>query len=229
MLASAHFWTDAWRFTTLVQVAVAIGTIGAAVAAAKAIKAANKAAAAAVRQARASRQALQASIRPLIVEMPPEQHLQRRLRGSGGRDSPTARLTTWATIKPDGTVHIGLRIRNIGSGPAVLKKVAFGAGDTETANRTAADQTVVPVDGPCEVSITRAAAETEHEAFRSSISSGSPLRVEITYTDIADGQRTVTSISLEPGVDDQYEVASLDFHPEGSHGATKVVGASKKW
>jgi hypothetical protein len=197
VLIAAGFWTDAWRFTTIVNVAVAIGTIGAAGAATLAVFAARTQARASTdqatasseqaaasreqaqasqRQAEASERELIALVRPILVDVPIFNAAQDRF---DIRDEGRLRLGVSAS-----GADIQIPIRNIGTGPAMIasEDVVFSVGGTEATGEPGQGAIAVGESGYLRLRLPQ--EDPAYPGFQSGISQRHPLKVEVEYSDV---------------------------------------------
>jgi hypothetical protein len=179
VLVASGFWTDAWRFTTFVDIGVAIGTISAAWAATRAVIAARIQAKASERQAAASEQEAAALLRPVLVDVPFD-----FARRPGPGPPPI-----WAS---DDEVRIRLPVRNVGPGPAFVDpgSVEFTADATEAVGES--ESGVIAAGGEGFLSLHLTPGSDKFPGFRSGIAQHRPLQVYLTYTDVGTNRYDLT-------------------------------------
>ena len=188
-------------WSTIASLLTAGGTLVLAVATFASIRSANRSARISERAARTAEQSLLVGQRPLLVSsrlQDPEQKIQYRegvwLRVAGG---------TAAFELTDDVVYMGVSIRNVGSGLAVLHGWHVAAGlQTERVHPPLEEFTtqqldiyVAPGDDGLWLSALRDPQADVFHAVADAIKAGEPLLFNLLYGDFEGGQRVVTQFS----------------------------------
>lgn len=138
------------------------------------------------------RAALQASVRPLLADVPlgvyvPEGNEGFRPIGIRMLNPDKGRIL-W-TRMDDNTIEVRVPVRNIGSGPAFIHDAFFTSGPGVVVEATL-DHQVIPVGELARVSVTILATEVLHGPVLSAFMQGLELAVGVRYSDSGGSQRT---------------------------------------
>ena len=201
-----------WDWVTISALATAAGTLVLALATYASVRSANRA-------ARTAELALLEGIRPVLTHSRLEDPAQKigfadgkwlHAPGGGGAIEAT-----------DEAIYMGLAVRNVGNGIAVLhgwrfypEAVTSGAPDhapLEDFTRLSRDIYVAPSDVGFWQGAFREPSSPEFREAKEAIEAGRPVSVEILYGDHEGGQRAVTRFMMSPGRDGGY-LASAGRH-----------------
>lgn len=186
-MAEPSAWAFGW------EALVALGTLG--LAAATAYLALQTRG-----EAKASRQALQTTIRPLIVDAPRGVFLRdnETIYADGPRRTQVdrAKIDAWASSGQEGRIAVSVPLHNVGSGVALIEDARLIFDGDYRWTRTAL-QTAVPPGQLTELSfgadIDVGDAAVWQATFESEVHEFS---VEVAYTDLKGGQRTRTRVQV---------------------------------
>jgi len=137
------------------------------------------------------RAALQASIKPLLADVPLGVYVSEQQDGFSSigirmRNPDKGRI--WWYRADDNSIYLDAPIRNIGSGPAFVNAVQVMAGPGNVAEALL-DHQVIPVGELAKVSATFLPGEPSHGQFLSAFIEGHVLAVGVRYSDSGGSQR----------------------------------------
>jgi hypothetical protein len=170
--------------------------------AASALEQARKQAEATDRQASIAQQTLEASWRPVLVDVLPP-------RGAAEPDYATA----GATPRPGGGFDFRVRFRNVGSGPAIISRAGIHAGSAGVL-ATSITSSVVAPDEMTTLDFELKQEATEAHPVIANIRSRVPVTVDVSYGDQGGHHRWVTRAEVYPVEVDTWRIRSVELSDE---------------
>jgi hypothetical protein len=189
----------------------AVGTLVLAVATFASTRSANRA-------ARVAERSLLAGLRPVLVNARVDDPRQK----IGFSDNRWFYLEGAGAIFEvgDDAIYLLIAIRNVGSGIGVLQAwdpspvrnlTTQSHNDPEVFRRLTRDIYVPPGDVGFWQGAFRDQDDPQYDAFVAAATDRTPIMVDVLYTDVHGGQRTITRFSLTPAGDDRW-ISSVGRH-----------------
>jgi hypothetical protein len=222
--------SGALDWATISSLATAAGTLVLAVATFAAVRSSNRA-------ARVSEIALQEQRRPILVPSRLDDPVQKLnfadghwIRAEGGYS---------VADRVDGNVHLGISLRNVGSGVGVCQAWAVRAGATLNSQvpnhmpdeefRLQTRDLYIPGEG---VGMWQGAIRNRedplHAALIRAIDEGGPITIELLYSDLTGSQRAITRFGLQPFDRTQGTTQAQDAATEG-WSSDRFTAMSRIW
>ena len=198
-------------WATISSLATAGGTLVLAGATFSAVRSSN-------RSARIAEQALQEQRRPVLVHARIDDPLQ-KTRFANGRWI-RAEGSYAAVDEEDGVVYLGLNLRNVGAGIAVLQGwhvwpyLATSEVDhlpLEDFRRQLRDIYVAPGDVGMWQGALREADDDDRSAIAAVRTQRQPFSIDLLYSDQVGGQRTISRFAVAPAGDDRW-IGNVGLH-----------------
>ena len=223
--------TGDWTAPNVIQTLVAIGSLGAAFAAGWAVRASNRVAEATETQAvktaesvdlarlelrqgeqelELSRTSLQASYRPVIVSVPHSKELSPA--GSGRTHDPGhISFTYWQDSNQQGPnyehVHIGIPVRNVGSGLAFLEAAWFQVQGQEVLAKSA--DILIAANEGMRLSVELISTHAYFSLYHAGHAGMASIQLRVIYSDLSRKQLWENRFMAEYQQDEGYSVTSL--------------------
>jgi len=147
------------------------------------------------------RSSLEASIRPVVVDVPVGLYL-----GEGGLIGQD-RGEISCTFGTDQSIDLSVPVRNIGSGPAFVRRALLTTGPGNVLDAEA-NRRVIPTGELAKIFIKVRPDFIGHGAVAAAVTSVGALAVALEYSDLGGEQRTQTLVHL-------YRFRSADGHSQG--------------
>jgi len=199
------------NWTTISSLTTGAGTLVLAVATFAAVRSANRA-------ARVAEEALSVGLRPLLVPSRLDDVTQKVFYGDG----QVERLEggRGAAEVARGNVYLGISVRNVGRGIAVLHGWRFMAGQLTDQSRPAPesfrphsrDIFIAPNDVGFWQAAFRDPADTQYDDAVTAVSTGEILSIDVLYGDHEGGQRAISRFLLRRPSEDGPWLASVVRH-----------------